>query len=414
MRSEWIKVSLIERDRQWVNQGCRHLAPSRKDIELRLLKEPERPGIARSRRGVATWLSTGLSIEETQVALVVDMRKLGRKSTSIQKLEIARRKDRLQGQIDGFLRSASIYLGEEFDTDHADEEDIAGMNIIELSDDDSSGEYEDMPSISFSGSQSALETIPLPSNLGPVQCSHLKVDDLVSLEIELRKGQANDALQKLRLHLSHKAILFRTVVRNAKSQSKSTRAWSQVTSVGHAITTNASIYNHARMRMISLGVDEDVLRKYQPLLREHLKVTTAIADPNARGQRNDSLAWFWSVDVDEMSSKDDWMLECRRFLSMEGSGYWLSQTAVYRVHWLRAKALRDRWAEEMSLVRNEMDWTCNFFEHKSKEWEDREKSCDLDGRGGHKCYASRQSDMYKQLGEDARAAFQKIKMSPED
>ena len=109
--------------------------------------------------------------------------------------------------------------------------------------------------------------------------------------------------------------------------------------MGHAIRTNASIYNHARMRMISLGVDEDVLRKYQPLLREHLKVTTAIADPNARGQRNDSLAWFWSVDVDEMSSKDDWMLECRRFLSMEGIGYWLSQTAVYRVHWLRAKAL---------------------------------------------------------------------------
>ena len=99
---------------------------------------------------------------------------------------------------------------------------------------------------------------------------------------------------------------------------------------------------------------------------------------------------------------------------MEGSGYWLSQTAVYRVHWLRAKSLQDRWAEEMSLVRNEMDWTCNFFEHKSKEWENREKSCDLDGHGGHKCYASRQSDMYQQLGEDARAAFQNIKMSLED
>ncbi|KAG1843164.1 hypothetical protein DFJ58DRAFT_665500 [Suillus subalutaceus] len=44
---------------------------------------------------------------------------------------------------------------------------------------------------------------------------------------------------------------------------------------------------------------------------------------------------------------------------------------VYRVHWLRAKALRDRWKEEMMLVQLEMDWTCNFFLWKATQWGDR-------------------------------------------
>ncbi|KAG2030278.1 hypothetical protein BDR03DRAFT_878696, partial [Suillus americanus] len=41
------------------------------------------------------------------------------------------------------------------------------------------------------------------------------------------------------------------------------------------------------------------------------------------------------------------------------------------VHWLRAKALRDRWKEEILLVQLEMDWTCNYFLWKASQWGDR-------------------------------------------
>ena len=61
--------------------------------------------------------------------------------------------------------------------------------------------------------------------------------------------------------------------------------------------------------MIKLGVEDHLMEKYEPLLREHLKVTTAVADPNARGQRNESLAWFWSVDFDSSGPDGDWMNE---------------------------------------------------------------------------------------------------------
>jgi hypothetical protein len=86
---------------------------------------------------------------------------------------------------------------------------------------------------------------------------------------------------------------------------------------------------------------------------------------------------------------------------------------VYRVHWLRGKALRDRWAEEIVLVENEMDWTCNFFLHKSQEWADRIVPSTTDQHPGHACYAARQSRMYRQLADDGRDAFQKAKVVSE-
>ena len=41
---------------------------------------------------------------------------------------------------------------------------------------------------------------------------------------------------------------------------------------------------------------------------------------------------------------------------------------VYRVHWLRAKARKDRWNEEMILLKSETGWVCAFFTSKVDEW----------------------------------------------
>jgi hypothetical protein len=135
-------------------------------------------------------------------------------------------------------------------------------------------------------------------------------EDLIPLEMSLREGQANDALHNLRIHLCNKAILFRTTVRQAKSQALKTRAWSQVTSVQQAVSLHASIYTKTRKQMMQLEPGQDQLQKYKPLLREQLKISTAVGDPNARGQRNESLAWFWSVEVDLGGSDHSWNEEC--------------------------------------------------------------------------------------------------------
>jgi hypothetical protein len=62
--------------------------------------------------------------------------------------------------------------------------------------------------------------------------------------------------------------------------------------------------------MMQLEPGQDQLHKYKPLLREQLKISTAVGDPNARGQRNESLAWFWSVEVDMGGPDHSWNEEC--------------------------------------------------------------------------------------------------------
>ncbi|KAG1738665.1 uncharacterized protein EDB91DRAFT_1249202 [Suillus paluster] len=192
-------------------------APSKKEIELRLLQEGNARHAAPSRRSVATWISMGLAIEEAQIALHIEVRRIGKRTTETQRLDIARQRDRLQGQIDAFTQTALTHLGEGFDAD--DDPDDLNIDILDDLDDD----LEDFIGKSDTWTNSPeLTVIPLPSNLGVDRSKHCMAEDLIPLELSLREGQANDALHNLRIHLCNKAILFRTTVRQAKSQALKT------------------------------------------------------------------------------------------------------------------------------------------------------------------------------------------------
>jgi len=60
----------------------------------------------------------------------------------------------------------------------------------------------------------------MPSSLNATDIIHLGVEDLAAQELELRKGQANDALERLRLALANKALLWRTKVHAANTTKK--------------------------------------------------------------------------------------------------------------------------------------------------------------------------------------------------
>lgn len=87
----------------------------------------------------------------------------------------------------------------------------------------------------------------------------------------------------------------------------------------------------------------------------------------------------------------------------------LADVPVYRVHWLRAKALKDRWAEEILLVQHEMDWTCNFFRHKVEEWKRLGIVAKEAKKEAHMAYAGRQRKIYECLLEEAKRAFYRMK-----
>ncbi|KAG1743259.1 uncharacterized protein EDB91DRAFT_1247342 [Suillus paluster] len=77
-------------------------------------------------------------------------------------------------------------------------------------------------------------------------------------------------------------------------------------SVEQVMSLNASIYNRTRKQMMNLGPGQHQLQKYQPLLQEQLKISTAVSDPNAQGQQNESLALFWSLDINLLGPSELW------------------------------------------------------------------------------------------------------------
>ena len=288
-------------------------APTRKEQELQLLESDGCRAAPARHRGAATWLAEGLSIEEVQLTLQMDLRKLGRHPTETQRLEIARRRDRLQRDIDRWLASGVRLLGDEL----GDGDILLMEQELLLLDDDSADEVAD----EFRLFEPEKMILPMPSILGLERCAELGAADLIPHELALRQGQANDALHNIRVHLADKAVIFRTTVRTAKSQAMSTRAWAQVHSVDRAVSINASIYSKCRAQLASLGADDELLERYRPLIKEQLKVSTAIADPNARGQRNNTLAWFWSMDVEGDSNDSDWLDECELLIVSVGGAH---------------------------------------------------------------------------------------------
>ncbi|TFY78452.1 hypothetical protein EWM64_g5562 [Hericium alpestre] len=151
--------------------------------------------------------------------------------------------------------------------------------------------------------------ISLPSCLDEDVVGVPQMKPLVEAELELREGQANDALQSLRLALRYKAYVFRTDVQNANSQRKKMQAWDDVSSIESTVQHQAHVYSRCREAMEDLGAKKDMLKRFQLLLPEHLKVRTAVLDPSVRGLRNSTLPWFWTMDISGDSLEGEWLAD---------------------------------------------------------------------------------------------------------
>ena len=72
---------------------------------------------------------------------------------------------------------------------------------------------------------------------------------------------------------------------------------------------------------------------------------------------------------------------------------------VYRMHWLQAKARKNRWNEEIVLLEAETGWTRAFFRSKADEWNALKKEAVEKGDRGLDCYATWQNDLYHKLAD---------------
>lgn len=150
--------------------------------------------------------------------------------------------------------------------------------------------------------------LPLPSNITSVKLLPA-LQPLISVERELRKGQANDALEGLRIGLANKSLLLLTDVNQSTSTKQSTRAWASVRNAQSQILLHARAYQRAWQALKSVGTPEDLL-VYQKLEEKDLVVVKDVTNAKRFGQGSDSLAWFWRVGPHRDALTGEWMEEC--------------------------------------------------------------------------------------------------------
>lgn len=79
---------------------------------------------------------------------------------------------------------------------------------------------------------------------------------------------------------------------------------------------------------------------------------------------------------------------------------------VHRVHFLRARARKNRWTEELLLVHHEMSWTVRHFRHQAMIWENR--ITEWEGRPGPIAYARRKLSVWSEMADVAEQQFRLI------
>ncbi|KAI9432452.1 hypothetical protein H4582DRAFT_1821080 [Lactarius indigo] len=375
--------------------------PSRAEILLELTqKETE----GSSHKGHAVWLSSGLKIQESQLSLQALVRKIGSHPTPDQQRDITLKRARLQERVDAFQKQAAnilqdphdsgddywdnaprreTYIGVEFDGTDEGEDDEDCTSSAEEHD-----QMEFPGNCSTNGSVDAeYISLHLPSHLGRDWCDGNSAEALAKAEIHLREGQLNDSLHHIRISLGHKSYLFRQDVRPARTQRLKTRAWAEVHAAESTVQHHARVYIRARQAMVNLGAGTSLLDRYKVLRRQDLSVKTSVIAPHVRGQRNKSLPWFWTMDIQRDADIGEWMED------------------FYRVHWLRAKAQKMRWIEELQCLQVEMESAVRFFRHQEQFWQAKQELLEPQSQSGHAAWAAKQSAMWCSMAIQAESRF---------
>ena len=128
--------------------------------------------------------------------------------------------------------------------------------------------------------------------------------------MQLREGQANDSLEKLRECLAEKSLRFRKELRSATGQKKMTRAWDSIHRMEDQIKQTVAIYRAARDAIGELG-EVAGLERFQEITKSDLKMSGDIVEENRVGQRSSVLPWFWRLDRKAKESCGDYEKECK-------------------------------------------------------------------------------------------------------
>ncbi|KAH9911411.1 uncharacterized protein B0H18DRAFT_962240 [Fomitopsis serialis] len=375
--------------------------PSRLELQIKLAEEEGNGG---DRVGTADWIADGLKLEEQQLAIQKDIKQMGATVTGAQELKLAKRRKPLESQIRRFHRRAAA-IHRRHDWGVAEEEAV---------DDDSAAEWEDDPNDPPAHANNPWSIFPskppapypvkaaehtklgLPSNFTRNTLTANGLQRLAAHELTLRRGQANDALQQLRILIGKKSFEFQTTIRHGRKDGnkKRTRSFTKLGKLDRAVQLQAAIYRRARAAMQVLGLSAEDQAKYQQLTPDDLKTVTAIAEPNKAGQRHKSPSWIWNVNVGgDIRSNDELGI-------------------IHRVQWFHARSKVDRLEEEAAILRRELDSVCRYFDHEACRWRELATTNSDTEYPGFSQHCRAQGALFDRLREDAKVAWRDLYLEP--
>jgi hypothetical protein len=241
----------------------------------------------------------------------------GKGRTASESFAITQQRQSLQAKVDRFQSQGLTLMktgpsmtpvGSAHKTGHAD------LNQLDFAEMDGEGDWlavgleeiveEEEPEVT-----PEKVVLHLPSNFTLQQRKEYGLQGLGNMEYELREGQANDSLERLRECLAEKSLRFRGGVRLAKGQKKTTRAWDSVHRVDDQIRQAVVTYRIARQAIGELGRAAD-LKRFQEISKSDLKMSGDVVEENRVGQRSSVLPWFWRLDRKAKEDCGDYEKEC--------------------------------------------------------------------------------------------------------
>jgi hypothetical protein len=230
---------------------------------------------------------------------------LGRQPSNQEKINLSKRRHRLQQRLETFSQGAAKHLGYDI---MVLVEECQNTNVDES---DATDDEEGPPSKSTHEPENWI--IPLPSS-APLQVleHNQHISKLLDHENQLREGLANDALEGVRGVLSQLAWQFRFNKASGNRQTfraRTSGARKGVNLLQQDLRKYRRSYNHNQSRMIVAKGVASISERYPILTKEDCKISTIIHDPNAPGQSYHALPWFWT-QIGSSCDKEEYLSEC--------------------------------------------------------------------------------------------------------
>ncbi|KAJ8699116.1 hypothetical protein PTI98_002269 [Pleurotus ostreatus] len=341
--------------------------------------------------GGVVFITKGLSLEEAQYKLCVFIKSVGNFPTIPQKNTIADKRRIMKRNIEQHCRQGEKFMGlgsvGDSDSDDKMEDSDSDEGEEDGNDEDGYMPHVGSPNADCKsiGQTPEQMSICFPSSFTAEERVRMGWTKLAEQEVQLQEAQINDALHNLRISLGKKSLRFRKVLRSDQSQKHVTRAWSGINTYNARANLQVDIYEGAVEALKRLGAGN----KWKPINRDKdLQMKGDIEHPNRIGQSSHSLAWFWRLQSGEISEEVEDSPMMKEF-------YW--------INYLRAKARRDQWEEELILLKKEISWALEWFQYQSDKWS---KMADTEASCGLIAYCRKMAFVWKEFRRRGREVVQ--------